>query len=141
MGSEMAFGLYKRGQGRWARTIAAAGLSVLGIWAALQTYNWMEKYTGAPSLYAGWWVPGLILLTFLGFAYYVANWPKVTDFVIETETEMKKVTWPTYREVLAATVVVIVVVIILGAFLFGVDRIVLEPLFKLIGILPKMSAG
>ena len=137
----MAFGLYKRGQGRWARGIAAVGLSVLGIWATLQTHGWMKNHIGAKSLYAGWWVPGLILVTFLGFTYYVANWPKTTDFVIDTETEMKKVTWPTYREVLAATAVVIVVVIILGVFLFAVDRVVVEPLFKLIGILPKVSAG
>ena len=137
----MAFGLYKRGQGRWSRGVAATGLSVLGIWAALQTHDWMENYTGAASFYAGWWVPGGILLVLLGFAYYVTNRPKVTDFVIETETEMKKVTWPTYREVLAATAVVIVVVIILGVFLFAVDRVVVEPLFKLIGILPKVSAG
>ena len=45
------------------------------------------------------------------------------------------------RGVMLAVVMVIVVVMILGAFLFGVDRVVIEPFFKLIGILPKTSAG
>jgi len=132
----MGFGIYKQGQGRLARGVAAVGLAPFGIWAALETYEWMVDFA-----YARYYVPGAILLAFLAGAYYLANRPKTTDFLIETETEMKKVTWPTYREVLAATVVVIVVVIILGVYLFGIDRLVLEPAFKLIGILPKAPAG
>jgi len=138
----MPLGIYKPGQGRWARGVAAAALGALGIWAGLQTYDWMErKFTHAGAYYVGYWVPGLLLLAFLLAAFYVANRPKATDFLIETETEMKKVTWPTYREVLAATAVVIVVVIILGAFLFSVDRWVIEPIFKLIGLLPGTTTG
>ena len=137
----MPFGFYKPGQGQWARGVAAAALGGLGFWAAIQTHDWMENYVGAGGYYAGWWVPGVILLTFVWFAFYVANRPKITNFIIETETEMKKVTWPTYREVLAATAVVIVVVILLGAFLFSVDRVLIQPFFELIGILPGAAAG
>ena len=137
----MPFGLYKQDQGRWSRGIAAAGLTALGLWGALKTHDWMENYTGAGSFYAGWWIPGLILAAFASLAFYVSNRPKVADFIIETETEMKKVTWPTYREVLGATAVVIVVVIILGVFLFGVDRMLIQPFFELIGILDGGAAG
>lgn len=131
----MAFGIYKQGQGRWARGVGAAALAAVGIWGAFETAGWMENY----HPYIRLAVPGAVLLAFLWGAYYVANRPKVADFLIETETEMKKVTWPTSREVLSATVVVIVVVIILGMFLFGVDRLGIEPLFKLIGLLPKTA--
>jgi len=128
----MSFGIYKRGQGRWSRGVAAAALSAMGIWAAISTYRWMENY----EEWARFAVPGVILLGFLWFAYYLSNRPKTASFLIETEVEMKKVTWPTGREVLSATFVVIVVVLIMGAFLFGIDRYGLEPAFKAIGILP-----
>ena len=128
----MPFGIYKRGQGRASRGIAAAALAALGIWAAISTYEWTEGYQD----WARYAIPGVILLGFLWFAYYLSNRPKTSDFLIETETEMKKVTWPTSREVFSATVVVIAVVVIMGAFLFGVDRLAIQPLFQLIGILP-----
>jgi len=130
----MSFGIYKRGQGRWSRGVAAAVLSALGIWAAVSTYGWTEVSVQEWGRYA---ISGGILLGFLWFAYYLSNRPKTASFLIETETEMKKVTWPTGPEVLSATFVVIVVVVIMGAFLFGVDRLVLEPVFKLIRILPS----
>ena len=130
----MSFGIYKRGQGQWSRGVAAAVLSALGIWAAVSTYGWTEVSVQEWGRYA---ISGGILLGFLWFAYYLSNRPKTASFLIETETEMKKVTWPTGPEVLSATFVVIVVVVIMGAFLFGVDRLVLEPVFKLIRILPS----
>ena len=137
----MAFGLYKPGQGKYSRGTAAAILAGFGIWGGLQTYNWMDNLIDRTSWYAGYWVPGLILVSFLSVGYYLTNTAKPANFLIETEIEMKKVTWPTYQEVLAATGVVIVVVILIGIFLFGVDRLLWEPFFKLIGILPKTPAG
>jgi len=137
----MAFGLYKRGQGTWSRGTAAAGLAAVGIWGTLQTYAWMENFTHAKAYYVGYWVPGLILVGFLWGAYYVTNQSKIADFLIETELEMKKVTWPVSREVLVATGVVIVIVVLLAAYLFVVDRLGIEPFFKLIGILPRTATS
>ncbi len=85
-------------------------------------------------------VPGLLLLFFLVCAWFIANRRGATDFIIETETEMKKVTWPTMREVMNATVVVIIVTIVLGVFMFFVDRVVIQPAFEWVGILPKPHA-
>jgi len=133
----MALGLYKRGQGVWSRGIAAGGFAALGIWGALQTYRWMETLTHPKAYYAGYWVPGIILVTLLGSAYFITNGIRTADYLIETEIEMRKVTWPTSREVLVATGVVIVIVILLGVYLFLVDRFVVQKFFQLIGILPK----
>jgi len=127
----MSFGIYKRGQGRWSRGVAAASLVTLGVWAALSTYRWIDHY-----VYAKWYVPGLILASFLGLAYYLSNRPKPASFLIETEIEMKKVTWPTVQEVFSATVVVIIVLVIMGAYLFGVDRLLIQPVFQWMQILP-----
>ncbi|HUU42422.1 MAG TPA: preprotein translocase subunit SecE [Planctomycetota bacterium] len=127
----MSFGIYKRGQGRWSRGVAAGALVAMGLWGAIETYRWIDNY-----VYARWYVPGLILAGFLSLAYYLSNRPKPSDFLIDTEIEMKKVTWPTTREVFSATMVVIIVLVLLGAFLFSVDRWVLQPLLQWLGVLP-----
>jgi preprotein translocase subunit SecE len=136
----MSLGIYKRGQGNWTRGVAAGGLAALGFWAMLETFSWIQEYTSARYWYCGYWVPAVLLLGFLVLAYWVSNRPKVADYLIETETEMKKVTWPTHREVFSATLVVIVVVVVMGIFLFGIDRVFVEPLFILAKVLPGEAA-
>jgi preprotein translocase subunit SecE len=46
---------------------------------------------------------------------------KIRQFLKEVRTELKKVTWPTYKGAIASTSVVIVVVIIVSIFLGLVD--------------------
>jgi preprotein translocase subunit SecE len=50
-----------------------------------------------------------------------AWWDRARTFLIEVRNEMKRVTWPTRREVYATTVVVILVSIFFGVFLWVVD--------------------
>ena len=46
---------------------------------------------------------------------------RTKEFVGEVRNEMKRVTWPTRREVYATTVVVILTSAFFGVYLFGVD--------------------
>ena len=46
---------------------------------------------------------------------------KIKDFIKEVSIELKKVSWPTRQQTVAATVVVIVVTIIVSFFLGVVD--------------------
>ena len=48
-------------------------------------------------------------------------WNRTTEFLTEVRNEMKRVTWPSQREVYATTVVVILTSVIFGVYLFGVD--------------------
>ena len=127
----MPFGLYKPGQGKWARGIGAAALVGLGIWAAMQTRDWI-----ATPDYTGYIAPAIILAVFLTGAYFLTNRPRAVDFLIDTEVEMRKVNWPTSREVLGATAVVIVVVLMLGVYLFFWDNVLMW-LFRSVHILPS----
>ena len=43
------------------------------------------------------------------------------EFLSEVRNEMKRVTWPSQREVYATTVVVILTSVFFGLYLFGVD--------------------
>ena len=50
-----------------------------------------------------------------------AWWDRARTFLTEVRNEMKRVTWPTRREVYATTVVVILVSIFFGLYLFALD--------------------
>jgi preprotein translocase subunit SecE len=48
-------------------------------------------------------------------------WNRSRTFLIEVRNELKRVTWPTRKEVYAATVMVILFSAVLGFFLWTVD--------------------
>jgi preprotein translocase subunit SecE len=50
---------------------------------------------------------------------------RASDYIKEVRAESQKVSWPTRKEVQAATGVVLVTVAILSAFIWGIDRIYL----------------
>jgi len=112
------FSIYKPGQGKWVRwgTVAALAIIVLsGTW-------WISEKELATqdALYK---VLGGAIWTLLGafFTFWLVNSPKMAEFMIMTESEMRKVTWPTRREVIASTKVVIFVTLVLGVILYFVD--------------------
>jgi preprotein translocase subunit SecE len=53
---------------------------------------------------------------------------KVKQFLKDSRTELRKVTWPTPKQTLASTSVVIIVVVIISVFLgvvdFGLSKII-----------------
>ena len=48
---------------------------------------------------------------------------KVLDFIRESKAELKKVTWPTRKQVWASTLVVVLLTLVVGLYLGGVDMI------------------
>ncbi|HEX4589949.1 MAG TPA: preprotein translocase subunit SecE, partial [Gemmataceae bacterium] len=66
-------------------------------------------------------VPLILAAAGLWIAFRVVHLPVFADFLIATEAELNKVSWPTRRGVIQDTVVVLVVVIMLTVFLFLVD--------------------
>lgn len=59
------------------------------------------------------------------------------DFISDTIAELRRVVWPTHREVEAGTIVTIGLLIFFAAYIYGLDMIVRE-LFIAIGVLPKV---
>lgn len=49
---------------------------------------------------------------------------KVLDFVRESRAELKKVTWPTKKQVWYSTLVVVILTVIVGGYLGLVDFII-----------------
>ena len=67
------------------------------------------------------------------FIERASTWPvRVKDYFEELQTEMRLVTWPSWKQVRATTLVVIAAVFAFAAYFFVVDDIVNSAINKLI---------
>jgi len=65
----------------------------------------------------------------------VRTWPsRLVTYSTEVRSEMKKVTWPSRKEVYGTTVVVIVTVFFFGFYLFFVDSLLHEAVQRIFSI-------
>jgi len=69
-----------------------------------------------------------------GVAWFYLNKPKVVDFFIATESEMKKVNWTSRKEIIGSTKVVIGFMFLIAALLFVYDQYFTR-IFYLFGVL------
>lgn len=67
-----------------------------------------------------------------------ASWPtRLKDYIEELRTEMRRVTWPSWKQVRATTVVVIAATFAFSAYFFVVDNIVSRIIQKLFDTFAK----
>ncbi len=59
---------------------------------------------------------------------------KLIKFFQEVRQEMKKVTWPTRKEISGSTVVVIITVLIVAIYLGVIDNILQQIMLKLVNL-------
>lgn len=113
------FSVYKPGQGKYVRWGTVAGIGLFILTGAYWVVN------GTALVYANTPVKAaavVIWIAVLGIAtYLLINSPRFGEFLIMTESEMRKVTWPTRREVIASTKIVILMTLILAVILWFVD--------------------
>ena len=126
----------KPGQGKWTRPAALIAL------AALASFGVTAFYRLPPST-SIWWSGVLaewdlagkpltirpilfpaagIFLTVMFVLHLLLNQEKWAEFLIETEGELKKVSWPARKEYLGSATVVVLVVAIISVFLYLVDH-------------------
>ncbi len=127
--------LRKEGQGMIVRTVA--GVILVGLLA-------FGCASLANAVNAAWWdgqiiptVPffefqisngylvsfALFMIGCFGVYTQVVNHPDVAEFLIETETELRKVSWPEAGEFLNATIVVLIAIFLIAVFLGLADII------------------
>lgn len=127
--------LYKPGQGAVVRWCSAIGLGVIALALASFVLEQLRRFEFAESLLVRYLIPVVIVVASgIGIFYLFGRNRRVVDFMIATESEMRKVNWSTRREVLGATRVVIVTVLALGIVLFVVD-VAFMFFFEWIGVL------
>ncbi|GJQ50800.1 protein translocase subunit SecE [Candidatus Kuenenia stuttgartiensis] len=140
------FVIHKKGQGSYSRIVVGIALGLLALFASISLYNVL---IGLPNIFENARVPlvdieltwGLIcsvaLFVFLGYliCILVAGFKtglrpideggkKAVEFLVETQNELQKVSWPTRYELVGSTIVVIISVVIIGFFILGVDWVV-----------------
>jgi preprotein translocase subunit SecE len=111
---------YKKGQGKYTRTLTVICATFLAVVSAVALSGFLlsGSYGG---VYLGYGIPTLLVLV-VGFGtYWLVNRPGTADFLIATEGEMKKVSWSSRKEVVGSTKVVIITTFVLAMVLFAVD--------------------
>ena len=134
----MAFGIYKKGQGYWTRVMSAIALGMLvlmgAVWLADNLKN--VRIGGLEPVYT----QAITFIVFLGPAlslgyYLIGRKPKVVDFLIATEGEMRKVNWSSRREIRGSTIVVIGLTCVIAFIIAILDYLIYTPFFQWINVL------
>jgi preprotein translocase SecE subunit len=133
LGGKMAYS--RPGLGRAVRSSAFGGIAALTLFGAYALYM-------VPSISSLWWkdifppqgifgkafsvkpilfpAAGVFLGVMSG-VFLLLNQEKWSDFLIETEGEIKKVSWPARKEFVGSAMIVVLVVAVVSMFLHYVD--------------------
>jgi preprotein translocase SecE subunit len=143
------FSVFKYGQGYWTRLGTAIGATVVLLFIGQFIYSQLPAWFAAPRLEAGvapagltgliyeysgtgagemnriarFVIVGVVLLPFFALAWWLMNRVTHAQFLIDTDSEMKKVNWATWPELLGSTRVVIFFMLATAAVLFIYDTL------------------
>ena len=127
---------YKPDQGVYARTTSFIVLGALTVFGCQTAYYWLLSFKGSflgkdlaggdlPVLSVPL-TPALLIATAVAvllvvLMYRFLNQPKPADMLIDSETEMRKCTWPSWDETFTSSLVVVVVMIFFMGLLAAMD--------------------
>lgn len=129
----MALELYKPEEATRSRGMLAVSVGGLLLFGVLSLYEWLGSFEAMERdfsnrmfgdefpLNARVIIAFVLLLTCAISVYIAVNNRRAVEFLISTEAEMAKVSWPTKTEVFNNSLVVIVVTILIGIYLGVVD--------------------
>ncbi len=136
----MNFTPYKPKQGKYARLSVGAAIGVLLLFAAWRATQFIGlgrsfMLMGVSVPYGAIWgallfvVFGLVALLFAcayktGLSSLDKTSAAFVDLLIDTENELKKVSWPGREEIRRYTIVVIVCILVIGGLIYSVDYVV-----------------
>jgi preprotein translocase SecE subunit len=127
------FSVYKKGQGYWTRMGTALGAAILITIMAVFVYRQVIAfYPGHRATAVGLTI-GIIAAGVL-LAWRLMNRPRHVDFLIATDSEMKKVNWTSRKELIGSTRVVILFMFAIAATLFMID-VLTGLFFQIIGLI------
>jgi preprotein translocase SecE subunit len=126
------FTIYKHGQGYWTRMGTAGGAALIGLMTASFVYE--NVVSGVASASVRWAIVAGFLAVYAIFAFWLMNKPGNADFLIATDSEMKKVNWTDKNALVGSTKVVILFMLLIAGILFIVD-VFFGYLFKFMHVL------
>lgn len=139
------FTVYKKGQGYYTRLGTALGAALIIVTTLIFAYNqlrvWPLLQTGSnvnTAAVAG--ILAVIALVMSALAWWLMNRPANAEFLIATDSEMKKVNWTSWKDLVGSTRVVIFFMFATAIFLFVID-ILFGYLFHLMSVLRTSPFG
>jgi preprotein translocase SecE subunit len=122
----MSAAIYKQGQGYWVRLMSAIGFGLLVMMGVIWLWDQLSGFQigDLEPVYVQGGV-SIIVIAVCGLIGYhlIGRKPKLVDFMIATEGEMRKVNWSTRREIAGSTVLVILLTLFIAVFCKIVDLI------------------
>ena len=119
------FTIYKKGQGYWTRMGTLLAVVVLGLMLAYTLWNQIPAsfFQNDPSTgkQVALWVAVGFLAVYFFISLRMMNKPSNVDFLIATDSEMKKVNWTSKKELIGSTKVVIIFMFLIAFLLFAFD--------------------
>jgi preprotein translocase subunit SecE len=138
--------IYKKGQGYWTRMGTVAGAGLLGLLMGSFLYTESDRFLQGPSIAnfmdrihlqdprAAYLLVAIFALLYSAIAFLIMNKPRNADFLIATDSEMKKVNWTTRKELMGSTKIVIGFMFVMAVLLFCYD-LFFQLIFYLLGVL------
>ena len=138
------FTIHKKGQGYWTRMGTAVAAALLAALTAYNIYIYLPLLINLGTDRAAEVRERQIALAaavaffaaIAFFAWRMMNKPSNVDFLVATDSEMKKVNWTSRKDLIGSTKVVIVFMFLIALILFLVD-IIFSYFFYLIGVLKQ----
>jgi preprotein translocase subunit SecE len=135
--------IYKEGQGVLVRRCAFWSLVLIVVWGGQSLYTWLFNtfdftktllVEGAIDPLQGYRIPlldqrfnwafviswGVVLIACF-LLWRMLMRPRTADFLIDTDSELKKVTWPSWKDAWNSSLIVVLFVIVLTIFLVSSD--------------------
>lgn len=142
---------YKPNQGKYARGSAGTGILAFSLFAS---WRFAQLIGGEPIRQLGlefpagaMWGAGLFVIlaaitsyVIFGFELGIESTDGAAhgfiDLLVDTENELRKVSWPGSSELRRSTSVVLIAIVVLGAFLYVIDLAMMFAM-RTIQVLPK----
>ena len=120
----MSVGIYKQGQGYWVRLMSAIGFGLLVMMGVVWLWDQLSgvQIGDIEPVYVqgGIAVLTVVICGLIGY-HLIGRKPKLVEFMIATEGEMRKVNWSTRREVVGSTILVILLTLFIALFCQAAD--------------------
>jgi preprotein translocase subunit SecE len=115
------FSLYKSGQGYWTRlgtAIGAAAIILFIGWFTFTETTIFPALTAASRRYA---IAAGVVAVLALVGWWIMNAPRRAQFLVDTDSEMKKVNWASWPELVGSTRVVVFFMLLTALTLFIFD--------------------
>jgi preprotein translocase subunit SecE len=123
---------YKKGQGSLARLLALLSCFALAAWGGYSAWKLLQGVDWADTAiltvpHLGFTIDVAMIMALVavsGLAFgvvWIMNRPRSVDLLVETEGEMRKVSWPSRQEAWNSSLIVVITVLFLMGLLFFYD--------------------